>query len=49
MSVQTNEPQSNSVLEGIKQGTTLGVTGMADSTPTINEDTANLTPTIQIN
>ena len=44
-----NEQQNNSVLEGIKQGSTLGVTDMADSTPSINEDNANLLPNIKVN
>ena len=44
-----NEQQSNSVLEGIKQGSTLGVTKVADSTPSINEDNASLLPNIQVN
>ncbi len=48
MAVQIEE-QSNSVLDGIKQGSTLGVTEAADSTPSINEDNASLLPNIQVN
>ena len=48
MAIQTDE-QSNSVLDGIKQGSTLGVTEAADSTPSINEDNASLLPNIQVN